>query len=110
VARSRRHCGAEAFRIRRLLRLEVELRRGEERVRSEPVELVDDEGEFGGEGGEEFREFGVEVVVELRGNVVAGERADEHHGGRHGRRRGDYVLEFGSHYWAVIGPEFGGLL
>lgn len=55
VARSRRHRGAEALRVRRLLRLEVELRRGEERVRSEPVEFVDNEGEFRGEGGEEFR-------------------------------------------------------
>jgi len=85
------------------VRLEVELRRGEERVRSELVELVDDEGEFGGEG-EEFGEFGVEVVLELRWNVVAGERAEEHHGGRHGRRRGDYVLKFGSRHWALIGP------
>lgn len=110
MARSRSHRGAEALRVRRLLRLEVELRRGEERVRSDPVKFVDDEGDFVGQGGEEFREFGVEVVLELLGNVVVGEGAEEHHGGRHGRRRGDYVLKFGSHDWAVIGLEFGGLL
>lgn len=55
---------------------QVDFRGGVDLIEFKPIELLDGDGELGGEAGEEAVEGGEEVALELMGDEVLGHRAD----------------------------------
>lgn len=80
----------------------------------EAFELVDNEGEFGGECGEEGAKLELEVDLELTGKIVAGDRAKEDGRGSGRCHRGDQSFGGGDlevleeHGFVILG--FGGFV